>query len=662
VNTRFDPELSRLAFEDRLIEFAEDRAIPLLERVRLLAIISERLDVFFMTRLGRLKRLAQGALGDTAEDLLAQQQLVAMEAHRVVARAYRLLHTQLDDLRAHGITIERWDTIDATERARLRDRIGYQLQPLIHPVVIEEGQLMPHVRNLRPALVAEVASANTAGAMAIIELPAEIPRLLALPGGLRFVPVEQVIIAELPGLCDGLEVRRAHMFRVTRNADTDYSAEDDVLESVEAQIVWRPFQDVVRLEVEREMPASMRERLLDELQREAGTPGPSLADRDMYVVDGLLDLSALSAIADIDRPALKRSKVEHRVTRLDALLQGTADDVLLHFPFDDYESSIERLLLEAARHPKLAAMRTTIYRTDENSDVVNALREARARGADVTAVVELKASFDEHENIEWARMLGAEGVRVVLSPPDLKVHAKMALVTFQDGHTPQRIALVGTGNMNAVTARAYVDLWLATSDPERTAEVSAVFDTLEGGSLKVDYARLLVSPFNMRRRFVQLMEREVDHARAGRAAGIRAMVNGLSDPTIIAALHRASQAGVRVDLVVRGVCLLRPGAAESENIRIVSVAGHLLQHARIFHFHNDGDDAWFIGSADWRPRNLDRRVEVIISVTDPAHTAVLDRILTQTFERADAWELGPDGVYVRRAPAAAPPLRAAART
>lgn len=661
MNTRFDAELSRLAFEDRLVEFAEDRAIPLLERVRLLAIISERLDVFFMTRVGRLKRLAHGP-EESAIAAVEQQRLVAVEAHRVVARAYRLLHELIDALRAENITIERFDSLDEGDRARLHEEVAARLRPVVHPVVVGPDELLPHVRNLRPALIADVRDGPDARSLAIIELPAELPRLVPLADGRRFVPIEQIILSELPSLCDGLHVERAHMFRVTRNADTDFSAEDDVLESVEAQVVWRPFQDVVRLEVEQAMPEEMRARLLDELQREAGTPGPTLVDRDVYVVDGLLDLSALTLIADIDRKDLKRPSIERRRTRLDGILAGTSRDVLLHFPFDDYETSVERLLLDAAKHPQLESMRTTIYRTDENSDVVKALREARSRGADVTAVVELKASFDEHENIEWARVLGADGVRVVLSPPDLKVHAKMALVTFREGHSPRRIAVVGTGNMNADTARAYVDLWLATSDDARTAEISAVFDILEGGPLKVDYQRILVSPFNMRRRFVQLVEREVEHARAGRRCGIRAMVNGLSDPSIIASLHRASTAGVRVDLVVRGVCLLRPGAPESANIRIVSVAGHLLQHARIFHFTNGGDEEWFIGSADWRPRNLDRRVEVITSVTEPEHTALLDRILTQTFNAPDAWELGADGVYVRRRGAPDEHVTAAGRT
>ena len=695
MNTRFDPELSRLSFEDRLIEFCEDPAVPLLERVRLLGIVADRLDVFFMTRVGRLKRIASSGEAEPGEATRAeeQQDLVSVEAHRVVDRGYRLLHALLPMLAEHGIRIEEWDALDDADRATVSRACAPKLEELVHPVVVEETQLFPHIRNLRPALLAEATRrSDDTPCIVVLELPAELPRLVPLPAsarrhgdvrgdgvrpvatrgggpgtarattgdtaegvtpgavrGGRFVPLEQVIAAQLGSICGDLDVGTPWLFRVTRNGDTDFSAEDDVLESVEQEIVWRPFQDVVRLEVEEAMPPELRDQLLRELQREAGTPGRGLTRGDMYVLPGLIDLTALGALADVDIPALKSAPVQRRKAHLDHLLEGASHSALLHFPFDDYETSLERLLSQAAEDPALESMRTTIYRTDEDSDVVRALRTSRTRGADVTAVVEVKASFDESENIEWARMLDAEGVRVVLSPASLKVHAKMALVTFRDGHVPRRIALIGTGNMNAVTSRAYVDLWLVTSDPAITTDVAGVFEALEGDDPRLDYDHLLVAPFNMRRRFLGMIEREAEHAEAGRPSGIRAMMNGLTDSAVIAALHRASQAGVRIDLLVRGVCLLRPQAPGlSENIRIVSVAGQLLQHARIFHFRNGGDDEWFIGSADWRPRNFDRRVEVIAGIRETAHRATLDRMLSETFAAPDAWVLGADGVYVRR--------------
>ena len=299
-------------------------------------------------------------------------------------------------------------------------------------------------------------------------------------------------------------------------------------------------------------------------------------------------------------------------------------------------------------------MQTTIYRTDERSDIVEALRIARSRGVEVSAIVEVKASFDERDNIELARALEADGIRVILSPPSLKVHAKTALVTFRGGRAPRRVAIIGTGNMNAVTARSYIDLWLVTRDPDRTREVAALFEVLTGDAdpSSITFEHLLVAPFEMRRRFLELIERETANARAGREAGIRGMMNGLTDPTLIDALYRASQAGASVNLMVRGPCVLRPATPGlSDTIRVVSVAGSLLQHARIYHFRNAGDEAYFIGSADWRPRNLSRRVEIVTPVENPAHRAVLAEILTEDLANPDGWDLHADGSYHQGEPA-----------
>jgi polyphosphate kinase len=670
LNTHFDPELSRLAFEDRLIEFCEDADIPLLERVRLLGIVAGRLDVFFMTRVGRLKRLV--ASGDDKRknggaSPAEQLDAVATESKRIMRRAYGLLENEfLPTLEQHGVGVERWDTLADRDRDFLRRACARQLETSIRPRVVKPGDAFPHVRNLRPAVIAVARRLREeAPPIVVVELPADLPRLVPLKAKQRFVPLEQIIVAELPALCRDLDVGEAHLFRVTRNADTDFEAEYDVLGHVEEEVVRRPFQEVVRLEVDKAMPESLRDQLVKEFQREEETPAPSLDEQDVYAVPGLLDLTALEQIADLNLPQLKCAPLTRRATRIDSgiLDAATSDNVLLHFPFDDYGTSLERFLAEAAKHPQLESIQTTIYRTDKKSAVVAALIAAKARGADATAVVELKASFDERENIEVARNLEAAGVHVVLSPTTTKVHAKIALVTVRDGQSRRRVALIGTGNMNAVTSRSYIDLWLVTQDPKCTREVARLFDVLTAGAKAKGFDCLLVAPFNMRHRFLELIDAEAAHARAGKPSGIRAMINGLTDPAIIAALNRASQAGVPIDLMVRGVCLMRPGAPEiSENVRIVSVAGQLLQHARIFHFTNGGDDRYFIGSADWRPRNLDGRIEVVTTVSQADHLATLDRVLTETLGAKDAWVLGADGVYRRTGKAPCGPADQGSRT
>ena len=656
MNTHFDPELSRLAFEDRLLEYCEDAAIPLLDRVRLLGIAGGRLDVFFMTRVGRLKRLIaneETKRSNAGMDPVEQLVIVTQEAQRVMRRAYSLLHEDLvPELAKHGIVITSWEDLSDVERDSVRRDCAGKLSSVIQPIVIEPTANFPHVRNLRPTLLGVARRTQQTDCFVIIELPAELPRLLRVGTGNHFVPLEQLVAAELPRLFSDLQLVETHVFRVTRNADSDFEAEHDVLRTIEQEVVRRPFQEVVRLEVDREMPRAIQERLQQDFQCEEDTPAAALSDRDMYPVEGIVDLTALEELYDLDLPKLKSKKREHRPVRIDDRVYDASNprDTLLHFPFDDYETSIEHFLMSAAGRDDIASMQTAIYRTDKDSGVVAALRKAKANGADVSVVVELKASFDERDNIGLARSLEADGIRVVLSPSSLKVHSKVALVTLRDG---RQVSLIGTGNMNAVTARSYVDLWLATGKPEWTRDMAALFDVMNGRmpAHELDTHRLFVAPFNMRRRFLELIEREIEHARAGKPSGVRAMINGLTDQAIIGGLYRASQAGVPVDLVVRGICELRPGQQGiSENIRVVSVAGLLLQHARIFHFHNNGADAYYIGSADWRPRNLDGRVEVVALVSDEEHIARLDQILTETIETPDAWDLGPNGVYVRREP------------
>lgn len=656
MNTTKDPELSRLAFEDRLIAYCEDDAVPLLTRVRLLGIAAGRLDTYVMTRIGRLKHLAaegKGAPKHGGSPPAEELEIVARELQRITQRAYRLLEDRLlPELATHGVRVERWDTLTAADRGAVRRSCHTELAAL-RAVIIARAQRLPHVRNLRPAIAVPVHSPE--GGTAILELPASLPRLVRIGprGGHCFVPVEEVIVAQLGSICPEAASGEAHLFRVTRNGDVDFEPTVDLLGSVEQEVVRRPFQEVIRLEIERTMPADMRELLTNGFTHEEDTSQTQLDERDVCTVDGLMDLTVLEELAELDLPHQKSPRSARRAVRIarQHLESTAARDQLLHFPFDDYDTSIAEFLSTAAANPALTSIKTTVYRTENDSSVAAALLAARHRGADAGAIVEVKASFDERGNIALARNLAAHGVRVLLSPVTIKVHAKIALATFGDGPARRQVALIGTGNMNADTARSYVDLWLVTSRPEYTSELERVFDALAGAPMPHRFDRLMVAPFDLRQRFIELIHREAENARAGKPAGIRAMINGLTDPEIIAALVFASQAGVRIDMIVRGVCSLTPGVpGTSENIGIVSVVGPLLQHARIFHFVNGGDDLYFIGSADWRPRNFDERVEVVTRVPQADHSKMLDQVLDETLNSPDAWTLGADGVYRRNAP------------
>ena len=649
-------DISRIGFDERILVFAEDPHTPLLERVRFLGMFGERRDDFFTTRVARFKRmLAEGSEERSIDGLTPGEQLdaIAVRARQIMRRAYQLLNQQLiPQLEQHGISIGRWSETTDEDRAYVRETYGQQLAALITPLASDPTHPFPHLRNLRPALAAIVRLPEGGPEQFVaVELPGDLPRFVPLPGEHRFVPLEDVIAASLPELYRGLSVLRAHTFRITRSAHLDIDSDPlDMMQAVEEKITMRPFQEVVRLEVERGTPPDMRHRLLRELQFDVeGTPS-TLGEQDVYTVDRLVDLASLAEIAAIDRPEFKfppstpRDPLEPR----SIFEQIRERERFVHFPYDSFEQSVERLLQEAADDPDVLAVKVTVYRTSKDSGVVDALRRARENGKDALAMVELKASFDEQRNIEWARDLEAAGIRVVLSPPKYKVHAKIALVLRREGEELRRYCYIGTGNLNARTAASYVDIGILTADPLLTEEVNSVFNLLTGYSSGGEMNMLLVAPFNMRRRFVRLIEREAEHARAGGRALIRGQLNGLADRRLIAALYHASQAGVKVELMVREICALRPGVpGVSDNIRITTQVGRYLQHARIFHFHNAGEDEYYIGSADWRPRNMIERVEVATPVRDPEHQQRLSEILEHTLAHPDRWELRPDGTYVR---------------
>jgi len=661
--TLLNPELSVLAFNRRVLELAGDAAVPLLERVRFLAIFGGNLDEFFRVRVAGFKRqVAQGNEKLTLDGIGPREQLDALgsRARRLADAGYRLLFdTLLPELRKNGIEVVRRSDLEADERSWLREHYDTEVHAILTPMAAGPGHPFPHIRNQRPALVAILREPLTGGErLGVVELPDGLPRFVALPGGERYVPLEVVIVENLHRLYPGMEVESASSFRVTRSAELHLEPHHaaDLLQAVEEEVRRRRFRPVVRVEVDDATPARLRDLLLRELRHEAPDQAWPLGDEDVYGVEGLIDLRGVRELASAERSGLHWKPEEAReplkpAERIfDVLRRG---DVLVQFPEDSFEATVERFVLEAAEDPDVVAVKLALYRTNRTSRIVEALRRASSRGKQVVALVELTARFDEERNIAWARYLRSSGIHVVYGLPGLKVHAKLALVVRREQGGVQRYAYVGTGNLNATTAAAYTDLGLLTADPGITDDASELFNMLTGAGGEPRFNRLLVAPHTMRARFLVMIEREAEHARAGRPAEIVAKVNGLADREIIAALYRASQAGVRVELIVRSLCALRPGVwGLSENVRVISILGRYLEHARIFRFNNGGDPEYYIGSADWRTRNLSRRVEVACPVRDPAHRARLDEILRAQLEHPRAWELGSDGTYYQR------PLRA----
>ena len=653
-----NPEISRLLFDERILSIVESNETPLLERVKFLSMFWSRLDDFFMTRIAEFQdQVAENETIITMDGLTPFQQLeiTRLRARHLVQRAYgHLTQELLPALEEQGINILRWDKLTPRERSYLLESYTSRIEAVITPIIADPTHPFPHIRNLRPAIAAFVRlPESTREHFVAIQLPGELPRFIPLHDPKRFIPLEELILAMLPNLYRGLEVVRAHTFRVTRSGNLDIAEEPagGILQAVEAEVARRPFGEAVRLEVDSAMPTTMREWLLRELQYETPETIQALSEADVYAVDRFVDLVAFKQIAALDLPQLKYESVEQN-NPLDAnrtvFDQIKESDRLVCFPFDSFDQTVERFIAEAAADPDVLSIKVTLYRTDAGSRIVQALAQARKAGKDAFALVELKASFDERRNVEWARSLESSGVHVVYSPVSFKVHAKTALVVRREGESVRRYAYIGTGNLNAATARGYTDLGLFTDDPELTDEVNGVFNMLTGYSAGGQFKHLLVSPFNMRARFIEMVEREIEHAKAGRPALIRLQLNGLADRRMISALYRAAQAGVRCELAVREICCIRPELPGfSDNVTVVSKLGRFLQHARIYYFGNDGNPDYFIGSADWRPRNLSKRVEVVTPIRDPRHREMLDKLLDSYLHDPDAWRLLPDGSFVR---------------
>lgn len=647
-------ELSWLDYNARVLFEASDVRNPLLERVRLLAIFAEGLDEFFAVRVAGLHELQRvGSSSASPDGLSAAEQLalIRTRAEELVRRQTTVFKKLRRELAAVGIEIKDYKDIPE-HHERLRDRFIQEIFPVLTPLAVDPAHPFPYISTLSLSLAVNLRDPGSGEKQfARVKVPAVLPRLLEV-GAYTFVLVEQVIAANLEILFSGMEVLETHLFRLTRDTDLSIQEDeaDDLLLAIEQELRRRPFGDAVRLEVERSMPARTRTRLLR---------GTGLEPKDCYEVRGMLDLSALSEIAALDRPELHSAAwtpvVPPRLRRSDedapadvfaAIRQG---DILVDHPYESFTASVERFISQAADDPDVLTIKQTLYRTSGDSPIVHELIRAAEQGKQVVVVVEIKARFDEQANIVWARKLEKAGAHVVYGLVGLKTHCKVCLVVRREGGGIRRYVHIGTGNYNTRTARQYVDLGLFTCRPEIGADATDLFNVLTGHSRQRSFRRLWVAPLTLRTAIMAMIDREIDHAAAGAEARIVLKVNALVDPDIITALYRASEAGVQVDVIARSMCSLRPGVPGlSKRVRVRSIVGEFLEHSRIFGFANNGAQEWYIGSADLMERNLDRRVEAMVPIEDPTALARVAEIVdVMLADDRRSWELGRDATWRR---------------
>jgi polyphosphate kinase len=653
-------ELSWLDFNARVLALAADNSLPLLERAKFLAIFASNLDEFYMVRVAGLKRRDEMGLSVRSADGLTPREQLGRIGEQTQQIATRHARVFLDSVRPalaeEGIYIVTWADLDQAERDQLSTYFTEQVFPVLTPLAVDPAHPFPFVSGLSLNLAVTVKQPDDPGQhFARVKVPDNVDRFVELEslgategaeGVVRYLPMEELIAAFLPVLFPGMDIVEHHAFRITRNADyeVEEDRDEDLLQALERELARRRFGSPVRIEIADDMTESMLELLLRELDVHPG---------DVVEVPGLLDLSSLWQIYGIDRPALKdRTFVPttspafaDRETPRSIFATLREGDVLLHHPYESFSTSVQRFIEQSAADPNVLAIKQTLYRTSGDSPIVRALIAAAEAGKQVVAMVEIKARFDEQANIRWARTLEQAGVHVVYGYVGLKTHCKTCLVVRREGPVIRRYCHVGTGNYNGKTARLYEDLGLLTASPEIGADLTDLFNSLTGYSRKVSYRNLLVAPHSIRTGIIERVEREIAAHRDGGGGRIRLKMNSLVDEQVIDALYRASQAGVQVDVVVRGICALRPGAEGfSENISVRSILGRFLEHSRIIHF-NRVNEFW-IGSADMMHRNLDRRVEVLVQVKDPRLTAYLDDLFESALDPSTrCWELGPDGQW-----------------
>ena len=657
-------ELSWLDFNERVLRMATEPGIALLERVKFSSIFSSNLDEFFQVRVAAMTD--QEAAGITAllPDGISPARQLKMALERVrelCARQQRLaLDVLFPQLAREGIHVCRWSDLTAEERSACERFYEERVFPVLTPLAVDPAHPFPYVSNLSFSIAAMIRDDVTGEErFARVKVPTLFPRLYEIPGTTRFIPVEDVIIAQLGTLFPGMTVSRTTTFRVTRNADLTLEDEeaDDLLQAVEMELRRRRFGRAVRLEIDRTVDAEMRRLLMEE---------HDLSERDVIDVDGLIDLTCLMQIHSIDRPELKDdpwqpvtagrlAAAEETDRSIFAVVRERA--LLVHHPYESFASSVEEFLSQAADDPRVQSIKMTLYRTSGDSPIARHLIRAAERGVQVAVLVELKARFDEATNVTWAKAFERAGVHVVYGVVGLKTHAKCVLVVREDADGLRRYVHLGTGNYNSRTARLYEDLGYITCEPDITADAAQLFNHLTGYSRNVEYQKLLVAPDHLRRRLLELIDNEASFGSTGH---ITIKVNSLADPEMIEHLYAASSAGTRVDLVVRGICCLRAGVPGlSDNIRVRSVLGRYLEHSRIFRFANGqgmGQVLHLMGSADLMGRNLDKRVEVLTPLIHPRHQDWLDHTLDVLLDTdAPAFEMAPDGEWLRVGPASFEP-------
>jgi polyphosphate kinase len=657
----YNRELSWLDFNWRVLAEALDERTPLLERLRFIAITASNLDEFFRKRVGGLKRqLAAGIANLTLQGWTPDVQL------RYIAQAVRpMLEAQtnclyqdlLPALTEHGIRILNYSELNELQRAQLQDYYEREVYPILTPLAVDPGHPFPFISNLSLSLgVLLYDPSNDETHFVRVKVPTNRPRWVPLDTPYHFVPLEQVILHNLHTLFKGMDIVAAHPFRVTRNADVERNEDEaeDLLDMINEELRERRFAPVVRLEVAESMPEHMMAILRNELR---------LEQNDVYPIRGLLRLDDFFMLADLNLPHLKYEPwVPHTPIRLAGLDNRTRPgeifsvirqgDLLVHHPYHSFAASTQQFVEAAARDPHVVAIKQTLYRTSANSPIIRALIGAAEQGKQVAVLVEVKARFDEAQNIEWARMLENAGCHVAYGLVGLKTHTKLSLAIREEDDGLRAYYHIGTGNYNVKTATLYTDLGLFSCNPELGADLMDLFNFLTGYSRQTEYRKLLVAPVNMRTRFIEMIKQETAFALEGKGGRIIAKMNGLEDPAIVRALYEASQAGVSIDLIVRGNCRILPGRPGiSENIRVISIIGRFLEHSRIFYFLNGGTPLYYIGSADWMQRNLSSRVEAITPIEDPRLREQIDNILQLSLaDHRQGWEMLPDGRYQRRFP------------
>jgi polyphosphate kinase len=656
-----DREMSWLSFNQRVLELAEDPTMPLLERVRFLAIFSSNLDEFYMVRVATLMSKLENGItaanvaGFTPIELMKQ---VSLRTNELMERHSRVFHEEIEPLlKNEGIEFLHWDQLNDTERGYVTKLFQDRIFPVLTPLAVDPSHPFPYISGLSLNLAVIVKNPTSHEEFfARVKVPEILPRFIATAktGSTRFLPLEDLIAIHLQELFPGMVIQDHYTFRITRNQDIDLDEEEseDILTSIEQELARRRFGPPVRLEIENGVDEKLVEKLAEEIK---------INPENIIHIAAPLDLTSLNKIADLDFPDLKfdpfRSRSAKALSEVDqedpdlffaAIRQG---EILLHHPYESFTSSVVQFLQNAAQDPQTLAIKQTLYRTSGDSPIVEALIEAAEAGKQVLAVIEIRARFDEQANVRWARKLEAAGVHVVYGLMGLKTHAKLSLVIRDEANGLRRYCHLGTGNYSPKTARAYEDLGILSADPELTEDLTKLFNQLSGFAPQSTYSRLLVAPSTLRSGIFERIDREIENHKAGKAAGIQLKLNSILDEGFVEKIYQASQAGVKIELLVRGICAVQPGIkGVSENITVKSVLGRFLEHSRIFHFVNAGDNEYWIGSADLMGRNLDRRVESLVRIDKKEHQHRLQEILDLGLSPdSSSWQLsGTDWVRVSK--------------